>query len=222
MQSSWEILAKLKALGHLRDDRDGFWWPNAFTEEIVISAILTQNTRWDNVEKALLNLRQQNATTLESLCALNPDLLSTLIRPAGFYNVKAKRLRDTARVILDEFGDFTTFQEQVGRDWLLAQKGLGEESVDAILCYGCGREIMVMDAYTLRIMQAFSYDFETYSDMQAWFHSGIESSWDRVVTLYDDPTLTLHRLYARFHGKIVEYGKEHSHRKQMDVTPLCE
>ena len=117
------------------------------------------------------------------------------------------------------FGSFEIFCENVSREWLLAQKGIGEESADSILCYACGHEAMVVDAYSARLLYAFGYEFESYEALQAWFREGIEANWAKVVSLYGRE-LSLNELYARFHGKIVEFCKENSRGKVVDIRCL--
>jgi len=108
--------------------------------------------------------------------------------------------------IIEEFGDFDSFKTSVTKEWLLAQKGIGLESADSILCYGCMRDIMVVDAYTDRILRAFGYEFESYEETQEWLTNGIEANYDKVCSLYNKE-LPLALVYAKFHAKIVEYGK---------------
>ena len=121
--------------------------------------------------------------------------------------------------ILHEFGDFDTFQNQVDRAWLLAQKGLGEESCDAILCYGCGREVMVVDSYTKRLLQALGYTFESYSEIQNWLQHGIIEHHDDIIKLYNKD-IDLFTIYSRFHGKIVEYAKVHIRGQHVNIEEL--
>lgn len=219
MIESWELLKTLKALGYPNIERDPFWWPNAGCFEVVIGAILTQNTNWNNVEKALKNLREANLLSLETLCESDERFLAECIRPSGFYNQKAKRLLNLCNAIQENFGDFETFYSGVEREWLLTQKGVGQESADSILCYACLREEMVADAYTARILKAFDYTLESYEDIKAWLCEGLYGQEETLQSLYDEP-IGMNQIMARFHGKIVEYGKEYSKNRQVDVTPI--
>ncbi|OQX73847.1 MAG: 3-methyladenine DNA glycosylase, partial [Campylobacteraceae bacterium 4484_4] len=145
MRSSYDLLRGLKKMGYLKEERDPLWWPRSGTFEVVVGAILTQQTKWEKVERSLENLRAYNLLTLEAVAQTDPRELAVLIKPSGFYNTKAKRLQQLCRNIYERFGDFETFAAEVERSWLLAQKGVGEESADSILCYACRREIFVMD-----------------------------------------------------------------------------
>lgn len=137
--------------------------------ELLISVILTQNTKWDNVLKALNNLKNAQISSLEQLLNLSNLELATLIKPSGFYNTKAKRLKELASNILDTYSDIENFKKNVDREWLLNTKGLGFESVDSILNYLCKREILVVDSYTQRLAMHLSYEFENYEDLREFF-----------------------------------------------------
>ena len=143
--------------------------------ELLISVILTQNTSWNNVLKALDNVRIAKIQSLEALNALETQQIATLIKPSGFYNQKAKRLKGFVGALLGEFGDMSEFKARVSRQWLLNIKGLGFESADSILNYLCQREILVVDSYTNRLAIALGYEFESYDELREFFQSGIES-----------------------------------------------
>ncbi len=143
--------------------------------ELLISVILTQNTSWNNVLKALENVRVAKIQSLETLNALETQQITTLIKPSGFYNQKAKRLKGFVGALLSEFGDMSEFKARVSRQWLLNVKGLGFESADSILNYLCQREILVVDSYTNRLAIALGYEFESYDELREFFQSGIES-----------------------------------------------
>ncbi len=117
------------------------------------------------------------------------------------------------------FRSFESFCEAVDREWLLAQKGIGEESADSILCYACKQEAMVVDVYTARLLESFGYSFESYAALQEWMVGGILESQSKVNQLYAKE-ISLSELYARFHGKIVEFCKENSQGKKVNVEGL--
>ncbi len=217
--SSYELLSALKKAGFRADERDPNWWPNSGTFEVVVGAILTQQTKWQKVEKSLENLKKEDLLSLPALAEVDLKRLQTLIKPSGFYNTKAKRLQQLCRNMIDDFGTFEAFREAVTREWLLAQKGVGEESADAILNYACGREIMVVDSYTQRLLSALGYDFESYGEIQTWLQDGILSNLSAVTKLYDCE-LPLSTIYSRFHGKIVEYAKVHIRGKSVYIEEL--
>lgn len=218
--NSFELLHALKSLGIRADERDANWWPDSMQFEVVVGAILTQQTKWEKVEKSLENLREEGLLSLEGVAGADIKSLQQLVKPSGFYNTKAKRLQQLCCNIIADFGDFATFQERVDRAWLLAQKGVGEESADAILNYACGREVMVVDSYTQRLLAALGYSFDSYGEIQEWLQSGISENMSRVAELYGMP-LPLSTIYSRFHGKIVEYAKVHIRGKSVYIKELC-
>ncbi len=154
--------------------------------ELLISVILTQNTSWNNVLKALDNVRVAKIQSLEALNALETQQIATLIKPSGFYNQKAKRLKGFVGALLSEFGDMSEFKARVSRQWLLNVKGLGFESADSILNYLCQREILVVDSYTNRLAIALGYEFESYDELREFFQSGIESEQETINACLDE------------------------------------
>ena len=221
MQSSYDILYALKQMGYLNTTRDPLWWPQSSTFEVIIGAILTQQTKWEKVEESLANLKEHKLLSLEALSKADVQQIATLIKPSGFYNTKAQRIQILCTHILDDFGTFEVFQNKVSREWLLAQKGIGMESADSILCYGCRREVFVVDSYTQRLLDALGYSFEGYMQIQGWMQEGIEENLNKIKDIYKYEK-ELHVIYARFHGKIVEYAKEHIRGKHVDIKPLME
>ena len=174
------------------------WWPNAGSFEVVVGAILTQNTTWKNVEKSLANL--EGFLELDTFLTLNEDTLKTKIKPSGFYNQKAPRLLQLAHNIKNEFHSFASFQSDVTRNWLLQQKGIGEESADAILCYGCLRAEMVIDSYTKRLLkEEFRVELQNYGEYKAFFEEGLRVCFQEKQ---------LFEVFASLHGMIVEYNKQ--------------
>jgi len=200
--NSYELLMILREKNLLLNSPK-YWWPNYGSFEVVVGAILTQNTKWENVQKALKNL---NNLSLKDILEIDEIYLAELIKPVGFYNQKAKRLKLLAKNILKDFGDFENFKEKenVSREWLLAQKGVGFETADSILCYACGREIMVVDAYTKRLTKKAGYEFESYDELREWCERGVIENWGKIADFYEND---LNLCFARFHGKIVEYMK---------------
>ncbi|MFK0322958.1 3-methyladenine DNA glycosylase [Campylobacter coli] len=174
--------------------------------ELLISVILTQNTKWDNVLKALNNLKNARISSLEQLLNLSNLELATLIKPSGFYNTKAKRLKELASNILDTYSDIENFKKNVDREWLLNTKGLGFESVDSILNYLCKREILVVDSYTQRLAMHLSYEFENYEDLREFFESGIENEQENLCQILEKK-YELFELYQIFHAVIIAFGK---------------
>ncbi|XAK34950.1 3-methyladenine DNA glycosylase [Campylobacter coli] len=174
--------------------------------ELLISVILTQNTKWDNVLKALNNLKNAQISSLEQLLNLSNLELAALIKPSGFYNTKAKRLKELANKILDTYSDIENFKKNVDREWLLNTKGLGFESVDSILNYLCKREILVVDSYTQRLAMHLGYEFENYEELREFFESGIENEQENLCQILEKK-YELFELYQIFHALIIAFGK---------------
>jgi len=205
ISSSYDLLCFLKEQ-NLIDEKNEFWWPSDNSFEILLGSILTQNTKWINVEKSLENLRKLDINNLNKLSNCNLDELIIAITPSGFKNQKSVRLIALAKNIIEEFGDFKEFCKKVDRTWLLEQKGIGPETADAILCYSCKQEYMVVDSYTNRLLKRFGYEFETYEELQNWCEYGINANYDKIAKLYNYE-ISLNKIYARFHGKIIEFMK---------------
>lgn len=131
------------------------WWPGQTQFEIVTGAILTQNTNWANVEKAIANLKSADCLTPEKLHNLDHGQLAELIRPAGYFNIKAKRLKSFLNWLFENYDGRLADLEAVNtyqlREELLSIKGIGPETADSILLYAFGRPIFVVDAYTARV-----------------------------------------------------------------------
>ncbi|AFI05281.1 3-methyladenine DNA glycosylase [Helicobacter cetorum] len=212
MLDSLEILKALRSLDLLKN-APAWWWPEAFRFEALLGAILTQNTKFEAVLKSLENLK--NALFLESDDEINlkkfaniePIVLIECIRPSGFYNQKAKRLISLSGNILNDFGSFENFKNEATREWLLKQKGIGKESADAILCYVCAKEVMVVDKYSYLFLKKLGIEIEDYDTLQSFFEKGIKENLSHALALYENP-ISLAQLYARFHGKIVEFSKQ--------------
>ena len=207
INNSYDLFIFLKKKDLLQEHSIS-WWSNSNDFEILIGAILTQNTKWTNVEKSLVNLKRINILSLEDLLNIDIDSLIFAITPSGFKNQKSKRLKLLAANILEEFGSFELFKSSCARTWLLEQKGIGFETADAILCYVCKRDFMVADKYTMKLLKRFNYEFESYEDIQSWLEYGINENYDKIVLLYDYE-ISLNLIYCRFHGKIIEFMKKH-------------
>ena len=212
LSDSWELCSALERL-NLLENSQPLWWPQHGTFEVVVGAILTQNTQWTRVAISLDNLAHNEKLTLEALSKCDGEMLSELIRPSGLVKAKSQNIIRLCQKILEDFGSFEEFALNVNREWLLAQKGIGPETADSILCYACMREVMVVDSYTARLLHAFGYDFESYSDLQEWCEYGIREHCDAQV---------LQETFAHFHGMIVEYVKQNSKGKVVDISLLAQ
>jgi endonuclease-3 related protein len=149
------------------------WWPAETPFEVCVGAILTQNTNWGNVERALSNLKTENLLEPVQLYAVPESRLANLLRPAGYFNVKARRLRCLLKVLVEDYGgqldrlfDGTT---EAVRERLLAINGIGPETADSMLLYAGGHTRFVIDAYTKRIFHRHGWcaGAAKYSDLQA-------------------------------------------------------
>lgn len=183
--------------------------------EILVSVILTQNTNWNNVLKALINLKEAKIFDLEALNVLENSALALLIKPSGFYNTKTKRLKGFVGAILRDFGNLENFKSNVRRDWLLSVKGLGYESADSILNYLCKREILVVDSYTNRLALALGFEFDTYEELREFFQSGIENEQENLCKFLAKKC-QLYELYQIFHALIIAFSKKHFKGKKID------
>lgn len=187
------------------------WWPQYGNFEVVIGAILTQNSQWTRVEVSLENLRKLNALNLENFSELSIESLEGLISPSGLFKSKAKYLHALAQSIKEEFGSFENFCFEADRPWLLKQKGIGPETADSILCYACKKDSMVVDAYTARLLAGFGYEFESYDELQQWCVQGLS------LKFKEDERFSV---YALFHGMIVEFVKLNSVGKKINIKSL--
>lgn len=205
IQNSYDLLKFLKDK-NLLEGHPEYWWPNSNDFEIFVGSILTQNTKWTNVEKSLENLRKLNLLSLEALIEVDLDILIEAITPSGFKNQKSVRIKKISENIIEEYDSFDNFCKNVDKEWLLKQKGVGLETADAILCYSCHKEYMVVDKYTQRLVSHFGFEFESYKDLQEWCEYGINENYDKISKLYGYE-ISLNKLYCRFHGKIIEFMK---------------
>jgi endonuclease-3 related protein len=160
----------------LRELQRGFgfqrWWPAETPFEVIAGAILTQNTAWTNVEKALANLRTLAPITPANLLAMRAEVLCAALKPSGYFNAKAKKLEAISRWYL-EYGGLAALREQPlerVREDLLNVWGVGPETADSILCYAAQRPSVVIDAYTRRILSRHGWiDVDApYETVRTW------------------------------------------------------
>ncbi|WRC64077.1 3-methyladenine DNA glycosylase [Helicobacter pylori] len=212
MLDSFEILKALKSLD-LLENAPAWWWPNALKFEALLGVVLTQNTKFEAVLKSLENLKNafilenDDETNLKKIAYIEFSKLAECVRPSGFYSQKAKRLINLSENILKDFQSFENFKQEATREWLLDQKGIGKESADAILCYVCAKEVMVVDKYSYLFLKKLGIEIEDYDELQNFFEKGVQENLNSALVLYEN-TISLAQLYARFHGKIVEFSKQ--------------
>jgi endonuclease-3 related protein len=184
------------------------WWPGETPFEVIVGAILTQNTNWGNVEKAIANLKKNVALNPQALEKIPPQKLAELIRPAGYFNVKAKRLKNFLRFLMDEYGGSVEAlcreEQKTLREKLLGVKGIGPETADSILLYAAGKPSFVIDQYTYRLLtRHYLIEEESdYNTMQEFMVRHIRED----VTFYNE-----------FHAQIVMVGKNFCKKR-----PSCE
>ncbi len=194
--------------GHLN------WWPGDTPFEVIIGAILTQNTNWNNVESAIYNLKTDDLLTAERILSISTERLAELIRPSGYYNQKAARLKAVCRYLIDRCGadldKLNRIPTAVLREELLSINGIGPETADSILLYALNRTVFVVDAYTKRVFNRIGLIGEKaeYHDIQRFFMENLEH--DR-------------ELFNDFHAQLVALGKNYCKTKPAcDKCPLTE
>ncbi len=180
-----------------------YWWPADSPFEMMVGAILTQNTNWQNVEKAIANLQLSGALDARAMLDMDEIRLRELIRPSGFFRQKAARLRLFCKFYLEQDREQGIKDLADPRAALLSLSGIGPETADSILLYALGIPVFVVDAYTKRIFTRLGLLQEKtdYSQTQAWFHAQL----DKDVSLYKE-----------FHALIVQHAKQYCR-----VKPLC-
>lgn len=132
------------------------WWPADSPDEVIIGAVLTQNTSWKNVEMSLNEMKARDIITLEKLANTNPQELGTIIRSSGFFRQKSSRLVAISSAIIETFGNLDNMRKRGTEElqsFLLSQRGIGQETMDCILLYVLEKEEFVVDKYTIRILE---------------------------------------------------------------------
>ena len=175
------------------------WWPGQTRFEIITGAILTQNTNWANVEKAIKNLKSADCLTPEKIHHLDAAQLAQLIRPAGYFNIKAKRLKNFVNWLFDNYNGELTDLESIDtgrlREELLTIKGVGRETADSILLYAFYRPNFVVDTYTARIV--FRHEL-----------IGPEADYEQLKELFESSLPADTQLFNEYHALLVRVGKE--------------
>ena len=184
------------------------WWPAETPFEVMVGAILTQNTAWGNVEKAIRNLNRANALEPGVIAALPVEKLERLIQPSGYFRQKAGRLKCFALYLENQYaGDlgllFSGSLENI-REELLARNGIGPETADSILLYAGHLPSFVVDAYTIRIFSRLGIfnGNEKYAEVRSFFMNHLPAD---------------SQLFNEYHALIVEHGKATCKKR----NPLC-
>jgi len=184
------------------------WWPGDTAFEIAVGAVLTQNTAWTNVERAIENLKAGKLLTPQAILSCPDETLEQALVPSGYFRVKTKRLRSFCDYLMKSYQGSMRRMANVPleklRPELLGVHGIGPETADDILLYACGKQVFVVDAYTRRIFSRHGLVHEDvpYEDLRAFFESRLNPD---VFT------------FKEYHGLIVWTGKDFCRR-----TPHCE
>jgi len=185
------------------------WWPGDTPLEIMIGAVLTQNTNWKNVERAIDNLKRADMLDIEKLIKIHPSELAELIKPAGYFTVKAKRLQNLIRFIWQNYeGSLESFFNQSVdslREELLSISGIGPETADDIALYAAGKPTFVVDTYTYRIMLRH-------------FFIAQDDDYEAIKHMFEDNLSTDIELFNEYHALLVAVGKNYCKKQK----PLCE
>lgn len=184
------------------------WWPGETPIEIMVGAVLTQNTNWTNVSRAIDNLKQAGLLSFEKLLAAPPAELAALIKPSGYYNLKTSRLKNLLTHIHTNcngsLAHLFALETAELRQILLSAKGIGPETADSIILYAANKPVFVVDAYTHRILFRHQMlpEETSYAEVQELFTS----------TLPEDAAL-----FNEYHALLVRLGKEFCRKR----APRC-
>ncbi|MGC8609076.1 MAG: endonuclease III domain-containing protein, partial [Thermoplasmata archaeon] len=183
------------------------WWPAQSREEVLIGAILTQNTNWKNVEKAIENMKKNGILTLSDINKIETERLSEIIKSSGFHNQKAERLKILASLILQKYGKLENMKDlSDARSFLSSIKGIGPETRDSILLYALDFPVFVIDSYTIRFLSRYS-NIDDYGNLATDVTKNIP---------------TVDRL-KNFHGMIVQVSKDYCRKDPLcDLCPINE
>ncbi len=185
------------------------WWPGDTAFEVMVGAVLTQNTSWSNVERAIANLRRWRLLAHSHLHGISTRQLALHIRPSGYFNIKARRLKNLIDFVQNVYGGSLRkmFADNpfVLRQKLLGVNGIGYETADSILLYAGGKPFFVVDAYTKRVFSRHGF-----IDADAPYHT--------VQELFMENLQKNRLLYNEYHALIVRVGKEHCKK----ARPLCD
>lgn len=184
------------------------WWPGDTPFEVFVGAILTQQTTWTNVEKAIAALKKADSLSIKKIANMPIKRLQLLIRPSGYYRQKAARLKAICKAVLKEYGSLENLfglESDELRRVLLSYNGIGRETADSIILYAAGKPTFVIDAYTKREMHRINHKFDEDID------------YDKLRSYFEQRLSRNLRLYKDFHGQFVELGKNYCRKSD----PIC-
>jgi len=189
------------------------WWPGENAFEVMVGAVLTQNTNWRNVERAIDNLRAADVLNLTAMYELRIDELADLIRPAGYFRLKAQRLRNLLELVVQRYEGsldalFAVEQDRL-RDALLAVNGVGPETADSILLYAGEKPTFVVDAYTHRVLKR-----------HGWIER--EADYHAIKHLFEKHLRPDVALFNEYHALLVRVGNQFCRKQpKCDACPLA-
>ena len=184
------------------------WWPAETPFEVIVGAVLTQNTNWGNVEKALSNLKERQCLSFRAIHALAHAPLASLIKPAGYFNVKAKRLKNLINFIFENYDG--SLQKMARDPWgslrqkLLGVNGIGPETADSILLYAFDKPVFVVDAYTKRVLYRHNIVAQ-------------ETDYHAIQDVFMRHLDHDSKMFNEYHALLVRLGKDYC-----KPSPLCE
>ncbi len=176
------------------------WWPGDTPFEIAVGAIFTQNTNWGNVERAINNLKQRRVLSARALYKMPDRQLASMIRPAGYFNVKTRRLKEFLNFLVDQYrGSMKKMKAERTkplREKMLNVNGIGPETADSILLYALQKPVFVIDAYTKRVLQRHGLvsGSATYNELQGLFHDNLTREMEH---------------FNEYHALFVKLGKDY-------------
>ncbi len=186
------------------------WWPGKSAFEVILGAILTQNTAWTNVERALANLKRAGLLHVVRLHKARERRIAGLIRPSGYYHLKAKKLAAFTRFLFDKHHGRLShlFRQETGalRDELLAVYGIGPETADSIILYAAKQPIFVIDAYTRRIAARLGL-------------ADADASYEELQRLFMEHLPRAEPLFNEYHALLVALGKKYCVKRAPRCSP---
>jgi len=185
------------------------WWPGRTRFEVILGALLTQNTAWSNVEKALANLRREAGLSPARLARVPAPNLARLLRPSGYFRQKSRAVRGFLHHLNNHYrgslGRLLGRPTDKLREELLALRGIGPETADSILLYAAHRPVFVIDAYTRRVLarHGLAPAGASYAELQGFFHRHLPAEA---------------KLFNEYHALLVAVGKNYCHNRNPDCS----
>jgi len=190
------------------------WWPGRTRFEIIVGAILTQNTSWKNVERAIANLRSAKLLSPDAIAKIGPARLAAHLRPSGYFRQKTQTLKTFVSFLFEKYEGslnclFAT-PTNLLREQLLALRGIGPETADSILLYAGNHSVFVVDAYARRLL-------DRHGLLPPGARGGSRRAYEQIRSLFESQLPRDPRLFNEFHALIVRTGKSHCRK----TAPLC-